>query len=180
MRFVCERFLHRLGASELRERCTLKGAGLLTLWMQDPYRSTRDVDLLAVGKSDAATVRANMETICRVPCPQDGLRFELESLSVRPIRDKEKYAGLRALMRVCLGKARVRLQNARWRAYRKEGHFRPPPPERLGEVCDRIRDFLGPVRESIVAGTPFPRFWPAGGGGWRPAAYEPDREAGDV
>jgi len=288
VRFVCERFLHRLGASDLRDRCTLKGAGLLTLWMQDPYRATRDVDLLALGESDVAAVRASMETICRVPCPQDGLRFDLESLAVAPIRDEQKYAGQRAVMRVFLGKARVRLQvdfgfgdalsvspeeaelptlidrlpaprvrayprvatvaekfeamvqlgrrnsrmkdfhdlwalsgafdfdgealraavadcftrrgtpwtaavpdaltpafpadpdvDARWQAYRRKGRFRPPPPERFGEVCDRVRDFLGPVRKSIVAGEPFLRHWPAEGP-WRPGAGTDAGEENDV
>jgi len=272
VRFVCERFLHRLGASELRGRCTLKGAGLLTVWMRDPYRSTRDVDLLATGASDADTVRASMETIGRVPCPEDGLRFDLQGLSISPIRDEQKYAGQRAEMPVFLGKAKVRLQvdfgfgdalsvpaeevelptlldrvpaprvrayprvatvaekfeamvqlgrrnsrmkdfhdlwalsgafafdgealrqavadcfhrrgtawmdpvpdalttafpadpdvDARWSAYRRKGRFRPRPPERFGEVCERIRAFLGPVRESLVSGKPFESEWPAGG-----------------
>ena len=52
VRYACERFLYRLGASLLRERCVLKGAGLLTLWMNDPYRATRDLDLLAFGSND--------------------------------------------------------------------------------------------------------------------------------
>ena len=36
-----------IGASPLRDRCVLKGAALLTLWMDDPYRASRDIDLLA-------------------------------------------------------------------------------------------------------------------------------------
>ncbi len=73
VRYACERFLYRLGASALRDQCILKGAGLLTLWMDDPYRSTRDVDLLAFGPSDEASIRVAMKTICAVPCPEDGL-----------------------------------------------------------------------------------------------------------
>ena len=280
VRFVCERFLHRLGVSTLRDRCILKGAGLLSLWMRDPYRSTRDVDLLAFGGNDEASVRASMEAICRMACPEDGLRFDLDSLSVAPIRDEQKYSGQRAVMRVFLGKARVQLQvdfgfgdalsvhpeeaelptlidrvpapkvrvyprvatvaekfeamvqlgrrnsrmkdfhdlwalsgafafdgrvlreavdkcfarrgtpwteevpdaltpafsaqldlEVRWRAYRRKGHFRPAPPEVFGTIHDRIRAFLGPVRESIVASAPFDREWPAGGP-WRQVEVE--------
>ena len=69
VRYACERFLYRLGASGARERCVLKGAGLLTLWMDEPYRATRDLDLMAFGSSDDAGIRAIMETICAVPCP---------------------------------------------------------------------------------------------------------------
>jgi len=95
VRYVCERFLYRLGASPFHDRCILKGAGLLALWMDDPYRATRDVDLLASGGSDAASVREAMETICAVPCPEDGVVFDLDSLAVLSIRNEMKYTGQR-------------------------------------------------------------------------------------
>lgn len=44
--------------------------------MDDPYRATRDVDLLAYGSSDDASVRVVVQTICAVSCPEDGLRFD--------------------------------------------------------------------------------------------------------
>jgi hypothetical protein len=110
VRYACERFLYRLGASPLRERCMLKGARLLSLWMDDPYRPTRDIDLLASGKSDERSIREIMESICRVPCPQDGLVFDVDSLDVSPIRAEQEYPGQRAVMNVLLGKARIRLQ----------------------------------------------------------------------
>ena len=43
VRYACERFLYRLGESVERERCILKGATLLALWMEEPYRATRDI-----------------------------------------------------------------------------------------------------------------------------------------
>ena len=57
VRYACERFLYRLGMTEERERCILKGATLLSLWMEDPYRTTRDIDLLATGENDEDAVR---------------------------------------------------------------------------------------------------------------------------
>ena len=51
-RYACERFLYRLGQSDLRERLVLKGASLLSVWMDEPYRATRDLDLLAMGAND--------------------------------------------------------------------------------------------------------------------------------
>jgi hypothetical protein len=47
--FCFERFLYRLGKSEARERFVLKGAMLLRLWSDQPYRATRDLDLLRKG-----------------------------------------------------------------------------------------------------------------------------------
>jgi hypothetical protein len=110
VRYACERFLYRLGASALRDQCILKGAGLLTFWMDDPYRATRDVDLLAFGSSDDASIRVFMETICAVPCQEDGLSFDLKSLDTSPIRAEEEYQGRRAALNAHLGKARIRLQ----------------------------------------------------------------------
>ena len=48
-RFVAERLLYRLGTSEARDRCILKGASLLSVWLRNPYRATRDVDILLAG-----------------------------------------------------------------------------------------------------------------------------------
>lgn len=272
VRYACERFLFRLGASELRERFILKGAGLLTLWLDDPYRATRDVDFLAFGPSDGATIRTVMETICAVACPDDGLRFDLDGLDLSPIRAEEEYAGQRVVMAAYLGKSRIRLQidfgfgdavtpgpedaeyptlldslpaprlrtyprvatvaekfqamvqlgrrnsrmkdfhdiwalssefafdgsdlrdavvacferrttawtsetpdalgsaiysdtmfQERWGNYVRAGAFRVSPPTDFAPIGDRIRTFLGPVRDSIVAGDSFEKQWDAGG-----------------
>ncbi len=110
VRYACERFLYRLGASGARNRCILKGAALLSVWMRDPYRSTRDIDLLAFGPNTEAGIRAVIEEICATPCPEDGLRFDLGSLEVNPIRAEDEYVGQRATLWAYLGKARIRMQ----------------------------------------------------------------------
>jgi hypothetical protein len=78
--------------------------------MKDPYCATRDVNLLASGGNYEESVRTYMESICRPLCPEDGLIFDLGSLSVTPIRDEQRYAGQRAVLSVYLGKTRIRLQ----------------------------------------------------------------------
>ena len=110
VRYACERFLYRLGESSVRERCILKGASLLALWMEEPYRATRDIDLLTYGESDERAVRDVMATICNVPCPDDGLLFDVETLQVVPIRDNQRYGGQRVNLRAFLGTARISLQ----------------------------------------------------------------------
>ena len=47
--YSLERFLYRLAVSDLRDRFVLKGAMLLRLWEDQPYRATRDLDLLRRG-----------------------------------------------------------------------------------------------------------------------------------
>ena len=109
-RFASERLLYRLGASAVRERWILKGASLLAVWMPDPYRATRDVDVLASGPTDDAAIRELLATICAVLCPEDGIWFDLSELIVEPIRAEEEYSGKRARFRAFLGNARIAVQ----------------------------------------------------------------------
>ncbi|MDE2717992.1 MAG: nucleotidyl transferase AbiEii/AbiGii toxin family protein [Chloroflexota bacterium] len=110
VRYACERFLYRLGESAVRDSCILKGATLLALWMKEPYRATRDIDLLAFGESDEETVRTIIKAVCSVPCQEDGITFDLETLRVSPIRDNQTYQGQRANLRARLGTARIAVQ----------------------------------------------------------------------
>jgi hypothetical protein len=110
VRFAAERWLYRLGTSAARDRCVLKGASLLTVWLPDPHRATRDVDLLAVGDVSDAAIRALITEVCAVPCPEDGVLFDLSSLTLEAIRAEEEYSGVRALFWARLGAAQIRMQ----------------------------------------------------------------------
>lgn len=110
VRYADERLLYRLGASTVRDRCVLKGASLLTAWMRDPYRATRDVDVLSLGSPDDDAIRVLVQEICAVPCPEDGLRFDVAEMVIEDIRPAEEYAGKRARFLAFLGAARVRVQ----------------------------------------------------------------------
>jgi hypothetical protein len=110
VRFAAERWLFRLGASSARDRCVLKGAALLTVWLPDPHRATRDIDLLAFGRVDDAAIRSLIAEVCAVSCPEDGVVYDLAELSTEPIRAEEEYVGVRARFWAQLGKARIRMQ----------------------------------------------------------------------
>lgn len=110
VRFADERLLYRLGASPVRDKCVLKGASLLTAWMHDPYRATRDVDVLAFGSPDAAAIRGLVEAVCAVPCPEDGLVFDVSTLVVEDVQGGDEYVGKRARLFAQLGAARIRVQ----------------------------------------------------------------------
>ena len=109
-RYACERFLYRLGESEVRDQCILKGASLLALWMDEPFRATRDVDLLAFGANDEENVRGVMTTICNVSCPEDGVALDISTLKVSEIRDGQPYGGQRATLIGLLGNAKCNVQ----------------------------------------------------------------------
>jgi len=108
--YVCERFLFRLAASPVRDRFVLKGAMLLRIWSDQPYRATRDLDLLRRGDGTADAIRRDIETICQVPVEADGLDLDIASIQLEPIRAEDEYVGTRVTMRVYCAKARIALQ----------------------------------------------------------------------
>lgn len=108
--YALERFLYRLGRSRYRDRFILKGAMLFAAWTQQPYRPTRDLDLLGIGdSSDAALLRVFSE-IVRTPVEPDGLEFDGPSISISEIREAQDYPGKRIKLPARLGNARLNLQ----------------------------------------------------------------------
>jgi predicted nucleotidyltransferase component of viral defense system len=105
-RYVLERLLYRLSISPQRDRFALRGALLITTWFPDPHRPTRDVDMLGFGDSSSESILAAFREICAIPA-DDGVEFELATLTVEPIREELEYGGLRLRIRARLAGARV-------------------------------------------------------------------------
>ena len=51
-----------------------------------------------------------LEAICAVPCPEDGLVFDLSTLRLETIRPEEEYSGKRARFHALLGNTRIGVQ----------------------------------------------------------------------
>ena len=109
-RYASERFLYRLSVSGEVDRFTLKGAALFRVWTEKELQPTRDVDFLADGGADHPTIRAAVETICAIPCPEDGVVFDAATLLMRNIRGDQPAGGLRAQLQGSLGVIRLSLQ----------------------------------------------------------------------
>ncbi len=167
--FCFERFLYRLGKSEVRERFVLKGAMLLRLWSDQPYRATRDLDLLRTGDGSFEAIRSDILTICATPVETDAVVFDADALRIEAIRAEDEYAGTRVTLPARCGAARLLLQidmglgDSVWPAPRLCAYpalldFPPPtvlayPPEAvvaekleatvvLGDRNSRIKDFF--------------------------------------
>ena len=110
LRFTIERFLYRLSISDEVDRFTLKGAALFRVWDGNEARPTRDIDLLDMWPEDRAPIRASLEAICGVPCPEDGVIFDAATIRMAAIRDDQPHGGVRARIRGRLGQARLPLQ----------------------------------------------------------------------
>lgn len=108
--YLFERFLYRLSLSDVKERFVLKGAMLLRLWAEQPYRATADLDLLSRGNNDPTSVGRDIATICKMRAPDEVVSFDEKSIVVEPIRADEEYAGVRATFEARLGAIRERLQ----------------------------------------------------------------------
>ncbi len=108
--FCFERFLYRLGASEVRDRFVLKGAMLLRVWSDQPYRATRDLDLLRRGEGSFEAVRSDIETICSTSVEPDAVEFAADALRVEVIRTNHEHGGTRTVLPTRCGTARLNLQ----------------------------------------------------------------------
>jgi hypothetical protein len=108
--YCFERFLYRLGKSTARDRFVLKGAMLLRLWSDRPYRATRDLDLLRSGDASYEAIRADIEMICEVEVEPDAVAFDVSAILIDAIRVEDDYAGTRVTLPARCGTARLNLQ----------------------------------------------------------------------
>ena len=105
-RYALERLLHRLGLSRYRERFVLKGAMLLAVWIDDPTRATRDVDLLGFGDPSPESILAVFREIVSIVV-DDGLAFDADGMRLDAIREQLEYGGIRLRTTASLAGARI-------------------------------------------------------------------------
>lgn len=106
VRFALERLLYRLSISDHRDRFILKGGMLVTLWVEDHNRVTRDADFLGRGDASEEGLRATFAEIMTIAC-DDGLRFDADGLTVTPIREETEYGGTRLRTIAYLERTRI-------------------------------------------------------------------------
>jgi hypothetical protein len=168
-RFGGERLLYRLSQSEFADGFILKGAVLLLLWLGEPIRPTKDVDLLGFGDTSADALKRVFVELCAIESPEDGLTFLPDSVHVEAIREVQEYGGMRVKLMAMLGTVRIPLQvdvgagdavvpppelldypglldlpRARIRAYRPETSIaeKAEAMVRLALANSRMKDFL--------------------------------------
>lgn len=106
VRYTLERLLYRLSVSEHRERFILKGGLLVTIWVGDDNRVTRDADFLSFGEGDDASLKITFTEIMAINA-EDGLVFDLNALVATPIREEMEYGGVRLKTSAFLEKTRI-------------------------------------------------------------------------
>ena len=109
-RYAIERLLYRLSVSEHRDRFILKDAMLFVTWVADPFRPTRDLDLLSYGDNDARLLAGTFRSICSEPVTDDGVIFDAAGIQAAPIRAETEYGGVRIRVGTTIAGARIPIQ----------------------------------------------------------------------
>lgn len=107
-RYALERLLYRMTQTSHKDRFVLKGAMLITTWFEDPYRPTRDIDLLGFGDPEPEAMLEIFREICSVEL-DDGVEFDRDALRVTANREDLAYGGLRLQTNALIGGARLRI-----------------------------------------------------------------------
>lgn len=105
-RYVIERLLYRLAVSPHANGFVLKGAMLLMTWFEEPFRGTRDLDLLGYGDPTPQAALGVLQDVMSIEA-QDGVRFDADGVRVERIREDNNYRGLRFRTTAEIGGARV-------------------------------------------------------------------------
>ena len=105
-RYAIERLLYRLSQSAHADRFVLKGAMLLMTWFDEPFRGTRDLDLLGYGDPTPESVLEVFREVLGREGP-DGVRFDASGVQIDRIREDNDYGGLRIRTTAEIGGARI-------------------------------------------------------------------------
>lgn len=108
--YASERILYRLSKSRRRDQFILKGAMLFAARIGEPYRPTRDLDLLGMGEATEAAIDTAVRDIIATVVVDDGLVFDVDTLRVHVIREDNRYGGMRASLKGYLAGARIPVQ----------------------------------------------------------------------
>ena len=109
-RYALERFLFRLSVSPHRQLFVLKGAMLYAAWLDDPFRTTRDLDLLSLADRETAPLLEKIHGVCAQPVADDGLRFDTENILAEPVGEDRTHGAFRIRTSAQLGTAVIPVQ----------------------------------------------------------------------
>jgi predicted nucleotidyltransferase component of viral defense system len=107
-RYTLERLLYRLSTSRHRDHFVLKGAMLLAGALDDPFRPTRDLDLLGFGDPAPDAMIQVFREICAIDA-NDAVTFDVAAIAADRVRDDAEYGGLRIKTNAVVDGARARV-----------------------------------------------------------------------
>ncbi|TMN21824.1 nucleotidyl transferase AbiEii/AbiGii toxin family protein [Lentibacillus cibarius] len=106
-----ERLLHRLSVSDYRDKFLLKGGLFLFSLTQFKARPTKDIDFLAKQISnDIQYIKAAFEAMCAISIEEDGVKYDVNGITVERIKEDADYEGVRVKIPASLGRMKKLLQ----------------------------------------------------------------------
>jgi len=100
--YAIERFLYRLYRSKHTDQFVLKGALLFRLWGLPALRPTRDIDLLGYTSNEVENLVAIVQDVCTQEVQEDGLLFDLDTVTGERIKEAADYEGVRVRFSVLM------------------------------------------------------------------------------
>ncbi len=83
---------------------------LYAAWLEDPFRTTRDLDLLSLTNRETAPFLETIRDVCAQPVSDDGLRFDTENLLAAPFDEERTHGAFRVRTSARLGTAMIPVQ----------------------------------------------------------------------
>lgn len=110
IRYFQERLLYRLSQSSFKEHLLLKGGALVYVLGAEASRYTKDIDFLLTGNKAIDTDLSSIfREICQIDV-EDGLTFDLNSITTEAIQKEGRYEGTRIKIKARLGNITQQLQ----------------------------------------------------------------------
>lgn len=110
VRYIQERLLYRVAHSEFCDNFFLKGGALLYAFNKEKSRPTKDIDFLGMHiNNDGTYIRSVFSQIMAVPCEEDGILFDADSIEVEDITQEKEYHGIRLTVLASLDSVRQRI-----------------------------------------------------------------------
>ena len=108
--YVMERFLYRLSKTKYAAKFILKGGLLFYVWNIPLRRATRDIDFRGYVANDHEALLKIFKEVVEIPAPQDGITFDVKTISVEETQTDADYLGIRARLTALLGRSRIPVQ----------------------------------------------------------------------
>ncbi len=108
--YAMERFLYRLSKTKYATKFILKGGLLFYVWNVPLRRPTKDIDFRGYVTNDSERLLEIFREVAKVSAPEDGLIFDLDSISIGETQIDADYQGIRVKLTALLARSRIMVQ----------------------------------------------------------------------
>jgi len=108
--YAMERFLYRLSKTIYADKFVLKGGLMFYVWELPLRRPTRDIDFRGYVNNSRGTLFKIINEVIGESVPEDGIAFDLQSISVEETQIDADYQGIRIKLTALLERSRIPVQ----------------------------------------------------------------------